>query len=39
VVRRCKSKLTEHIPERNNKRDKAFSVSRRFTSVEVGQPC
>ena len=39
VVRRCESKLKEHVPERNNKRDKAFSVSRRFTSVDVGQPC
>ena len=39
VVRRCESKLMEHVPERNNKRDKAFSVSRRFTSVDVGQPC
>jgi serine phosphatase RsbU (regulator of sigma subunit) len=39
VVRRCETKLSERIPERNNKREKAFSVSRRFTSVDVGQPC
>jgi sigma-B regulation protein RsbU (phosphoserine phosphatase) len=40
VVRRCERKLTEEqTPERNHKRDKAFSVSRRFTSVDVAQPC
>jgi serine phosphatase RsbU (regulator of sigma subunit) len=37
VVRRCENKLTKHIPER--KRDKDFSVSRRLSSVDVGQPC
>jgi serine phosphatase RsbU (regulator of sigma subunit) len=36
VVRRCETKLT--LPERN-KRDKDFSVSRRFTAVPAGQPC
>ena len=39
VVRRCEAKLTEHIPERNTKRDKNFSMPRRLSSVEVGQPC
>jgi serine phosphatase RsbU (regulator of sigma subunit) len=40
VVRRCETKLTERIPERNNKRHKDFSVSnRRLSSVHVGQPC
>ena len=40
VVRRCERKLTEEqTPERNHKRDKAFSVSRRVTSVDVAQPC
>jgi sigma-B regulation protein RsbU (phosphoserine phosphatase) len=37
VVRRCENKLTKHIPER--KRDKDFSVSRRLSLVDVGQPC
>src|SRR6202162_663316 len=37
VVRRCENKLTKHIPDR--KRDKDFSVSRRLSSVDVGQPC
>jgi sigma-B regulation protein RsbU (phosphoserine phosphatase) len=39
VVRRCENKLRKHIPERNDKRDKDFSVSRRLSSVDVGQPC
>jgi sigma-B regulation protein RsbU (phosphoserine phosphatase) len=39
VVRRCETKLTEIFPERNNKRDKNFSVPRRLSSVEVGQVC
>src|ERR1700730_1938992 len=39
VVRRCDDTLREHIPQRNTKRDKNFSVPRRFTSVAVGQPC
>jgi serine phosphatase RsbU (regulator of sigma subunit) len=40
VVRRCETKLTERIPERNNKRDKDFSVSNhRLSSVAVGQAC
>jgi len=39
VVRRCETKLMEIIPERNNKRDKNFSVPRRFNSVDAGQPC
>ena len=39
VVRRCDDTLTEHIPERNTKRDKNFSMPRRFSSVEVGQMC
>jgi serine phosphatase RsbU (regulator of sigma subunit) len=36
VVRRCDDTLTEHIPERNTKRHKNFSVPRRISSVEVG---
>ena len=39
VVRRCGDTLTDQIPERNNKRDKNFSVPRRLSSVDVGQPC
>jgi len=35
VVRRCE---TNFAPERN-KRDKDFSVPRRFTAVAAGQPC
>jgi serine phosphatase RsbU (regulator of sigma subunit) len=37
VVRRCETKLA--VSERNNKRDKDFSVSRRFTAVAAAQPC
>jgi serine phosphatase RsbU (regulator of sigma subunit) len=37
VIRRCKTKLA--LPERNNKRDKNFSVSSRLSSVAVGQTC
>jgi serine phosphatase RsbU (regulator of sigma subunit) len=36
VVRRCETKFA--LPERN-KRDKDFSVSRRFTAVAAGQLC
>jgi serine phosphatase RsbU (regulator of sigma subunit) len=36
VVRRSETKFA--LPERN-KRDKDFSVSRRFTAVAAGQPC
>jgi serine phosphatase RsbU (regulator of sigma subunit) len=36
VVRRCETKFA--LPERN-KRDKDFSVSRRFTAVAAGRPC
>jgi serine phosphatase RsbU (regulator of sigma subunit) len=36
VVRRCETKFA--LPERN-KRDKDFSVPRRFTAVAAGQPC
>jgi len=39
VVRRCETKRTGRAPERNNKRDKDFSVPRRLSSVAVGQPC
>jgi serine phosphatase RsbU (regulator of sigma subunit) len=39
VVRRCGDTLTDQIPERNSKRDKNFSVPRRLSSVDVGQPC
>jgi serine phosphatase RsbU (regulator of sigma subunit) len=39
VVRRCQTKLTEHIPGRNNKRDNDFSVPRRLSSVDVAQAC
>jgi hypothetical protein len=39
VVRRCETKFTAHVPERNNKRDKDFSVPRRLSSVAVGQVC
>jgi sigma-B regulation protein RsbU (phosphoserine phosphatase) len=40
VVRRCETKLTERVPDRNTKRDKAFSVThRRVSSVDVGQVC
>jgi hypothetical protein len=40
VVRRAANTVAEHIPERNNKREKAFSVpNRRFGSVDAGQPC
>jgi serine phosphatase RsbU (regulator of sigma subunit) len=39
VVRRCHDTLTEHIHERNTKRNKNFSVPRRLSSVEVGQVC
>jgi serine phosphatase RsbU (regulator of sigma subunit) len=39
VVRRCETKLMEIISERNNKRDKDFSVSRRLSSAAVGQAC
>jgi len=39
VVRRCDDTLTEHIHERNTKRDKNFSVPRRLSSVEVDQVC
>src|ERR1700692_112225 len=40
VVRRAANKVAEHIPERNNKREKAFSVpNRRFGSVDAGQAC
>jgi Stage II sporulation protein E (SpoIIE) len=35
VVRRCETKFA---PERT-KRDKDFSVPRRFTAVAAGQPC
>jgi serine phosphatase RsbU (regulator of sigma subunit) len=37
VVRRCENKLAKHIPE--HKHDKDFSVSRRLSSVDAGQPC
>jgi serine phosphatase RsbU (regulator of sigma subunit) len=37
VIRRCETKLAP--PERNNKRDKTFSVSSRLSSVAVGQTC
>jgi serine phosphatase RsbU (regulator of sigma subunit) len=37
VIRRCETKLA--LPERNNKRDKHFSVSSRLSSVAVGQTC
>jgi serine phosphatase RsbU (regulator of sigma subunit) len=37
VIRRCETKLAP--PERNNKRDKNFSVSSRLSSVAVGQTC
>jgi serine phosphatase RsbU (regulator of sigma subunit) len=40
VVRRCETKLVEIIPERNNKHEKAFSVSnRRAGPANVSQPC
>jgi serine phosphatase RsbU (regulator of sigma subunit) len=39
VVRRCETKFTAQVPERNNKRDKDFSVPRRLSSVAVGQVC
>jgi serine phosphatase RsbU (regulator of sigma subunit) len=39
VVRRCEAKFTARVPERNNKRDKDFSVPRRLSSVAVGQVC
>jgi serine phosphatase RsbU (regulator of sigma subunit) len=39
VVRRCDDTLAKHIPERDTKRDKNFSVPRRLSSVEVGQVC
>ena len=37
VVRRCETKLA--LSERNNKRDKDFSVPSRLSSVNVGPPC
>src|SRR3984893_14339413 len=37
VIRRCETKLA--LPERNYKRDKNFSVSRRLSSVAVGPTC
>lgn len=39
VVRRCVTKLTEHVPQRSNKRDRDFSVPHRLSSVAAGQPC
>jgi len=40
VVRHAANRVAEHIPERNNKREKAFSVpNRRFGSVDAGQAC
>jgi sigma-B regulation protein RsbU (phosphoserine phosphatase) len=36
VVRRCETKFA---PPERNKRDKDFSVPRRFTAVAAGQPC
>jgi serine phosphatase RsbU (regulator of sigma subunit) len=37
VVHRCEKEVT--LSGRNNKRDKNFSVPRRVSSIEVGQPC
>jgi serine phosphatase RsbU (regulator of sigma subunit) len=37
VIRRCETKIA--LPERNNKRNKNFSVSSRLSSVAVGQTC